>query len=312
MTFRLFVQQFLIISILCIVSMISFNFYKNEFGLFGDARGMVHKVHAYERTSKYLFSFNYVPKNFDGILVGPSLSDIEMNTKNIDNNRIYNLSINGGNISELKYLIDNILKYGNIKTFVICLDPYITKDNGRKSSSINPKEYYSSLGSIFTFKYYLHKLIIKNENNKAYNDSYWGYRHNPPSVKNLNSSEEIDKFLFEIEKKEKHEIIIDKTAYSELKEVLSSVRKKGIKIIGYFYPQPKRVFNNKYYQESYSVYRSEINKLLNYDNDVIIDFALDKYDYIRDNDSSYSDKSHLSKTGGIEVIKVLNKYINKN
>ena len=57
-----------------------------------------------------------------------------MDTKKLTGYKIYNLSMTGANFSELKYAIDNILSYGSIKLFIICLDPYITKDSGTKSA----------------------------------------------------------------------------------------------------------------------------------------------------------------------------------
>jgi hypothetical protein len=263
---------------------------------------MKYRIYADERTEKHLLSYNYIPNNFTGILVGPSLSDIEMDTKNILNNKVYNLSLNGGNISELKYLIDNVLKFGKIKTFIICLDPYITKNSGLKTSNINPKSYYSSLGSLMTIKYYLKRYInTKNKNADIYNDSYWGYRH--IHTKAVNSTLAINEALLNIQKREWFKFKIDEVAYNELKEILSSVRKKNIQVIAYYYPRPKRLFNNKYYQEAYSSYREEINKLLDYSDDIIIDFAQNKYDYIRDDDDAYSDDEHLSKIGGDKSIK---------
>ena len=180
MTFKAYSKQFLIISAMVIISTIGVNIYLNEFGLIGNQKNKDIRIYADEKTSKYLLSFNYIPNNFNGILVGPSLSDQMMDTKKLsDNYEIYNLSMDGGNISELKYAIDNVLKYGNIKLFIISLDPYITKNSGTKSSQINPKEYYSTFGSIFTAKYYLKKYRdIKKGDKSIYYDSYWGYTDN--------------------------------------------------------------------------------------------------------------------------------------
>jgi len=146
MTFKKYFYGTIGVSLCIIISIIAFNIYMNEYGLFGNAKGKSIKIWHDERTSKYLLSYNYIPANFEGILIGPSVS-VNLNTKKINDFKIYNASLNGGNISELKYIADNIIQRGNLKFIIICLYPYMTKDHGRKTSSIDPREYWGSLGS---------------------------------------------------------------------------------------------------------------------------------------------------------------------
>ena len=307
LTFKSFVKQFLVIFFVFIISFISFSIYKNEFGLLGNNKNKNIRIYTDEKTTKYLLSFNHIPNNFNGILVGPSLSDQMMDTKKLSNDfDIYNLSMDGGNISELKYAIDNVLKYGDMKLFIICLDPYITKNHGTKSSQINPKEYYSSFASISVIKYYVKKYLdIKKADKSIFYDSYWGYTDNAYSKKDINSTEKINKKLSSFDNSNFDTLNIDKTAYLELADILSTVRKKNIPIIAYYYPIAKRKFMHTKYNSNYIKYRREIDKLLDYKKDIIIDFAQNEYDYIRDNDDSYSDGIHLSKKGANKIIKVL-------
>lgn len=247
MTSKKFVKKTLLIIIGIIIFVISTNIYINEFGLFGNVKNKQYRVYVDEKTTKYLYSFNYIPSNFDGILVGPSLSDQMMNTQKIENHKIYNLSMDGGNISELKFAIDNVLKFGNIKTFIICLDPYITKNSGTKSSQINKKEYYGSLGSLFIIKYYVKKYLEykKMGTNSIYYDSYWGYTDNEYAKKDEDSTLNINKNLSSLDNNnyDYSSLKIDKVAYNELKEVIERVRKNNIKIVAYYYPTPKKYLN---------------------------------------------------------------------
>lgn len=288
--------------------MIIVNIYLNEFGLFGNVKNKRYRVFRDERTSKNLFSYNYIPQNFNGVLIGPSLSDIEVDTQKIDNYDVYNLSVNGANISELQLLVNNILKYGDIKLFIICLDPYITQDNGLKTGSINKKEYYFSfLHPKFLYKYYKKKFErIKSPKDDIYQDSYWGYRHNDNKDGLPSTTQEIDDFLKTLKKEDQFRCPIDDIAYTQLTEVLKNVRDKGIQIVAYYHPLPKRFFEQYYHQESYGKYRKEIDKLLNYDHDIVIDFFEDQYDYLRDDDSNFSGVAHLTQIGGDKVIAVLN------
>ena len=49
-------------SLLLILGVVSINVYINEFGLFGNVKGKEYRVHTYEKTTKYLFSYNYIPE----------------------------------------------------------------------------------------------------------------------------------------------------------------------------------------------------------------------------------------------------------
>lgn len=258
---------------------------------------------------KHLFSFKYIPENFDGILVGPSLSDIMMDTKRIKSHKIYNLSMNAANISELKIVIDNVLDFGDIKTMIICIDPYITKNSGMKSSQINSKEYIGSLGSIFSIKHFYTKYIYNKKENDEFFDSYWGYINNKHNTKDLNSTEEINKVVESLDSKkyDLSSLAIDERAYNELDKVLKKVRDKNINLIVYHYPTPYRILNHPLYAKYYKEYRKNIDKLTN--SIEVIDMTSMDYRYISDNDDSYSDRGHLSEKG---AYKVLEKKLNED
>ena len=281
----------------------------NEFGLFGDAKGKALKIYGYEKTTKYLFSYNYIPANFDGILIGPSLSDQMMDTREFTKYKVYNLSMDGGNISELKYAVDNVLKYGHLKVMIICLDPYITINHGTKSSQINPSEYYSTLGSVFTLKYYLYKILgIKH---KEFQDETTGFTHNEYADKDKNSTQQINslikKFSTQNTKSDLYSLNVDKIALLELSKIIKKAKKKNIQIIAYHYPRPKRILEHNNYHQDYLLYKKTLDNLFTTTEDIVIDFNTPKYNYIRDNDAFYSDGLHLTKEGANKTLNVLNK-----
>lgn len=174
------------------------------------------KIVVDERTTKYLFTYNYIPKNFDSILIG-HLSDIEMDTKKIANERIYNLSLNSGNITELKILVDNLQKKQLLKKVIICIDPYIFKDSGKKTQKMTNEDFFSAFGSLLNLKVYVYKFAnILNLKHDVYANSDWGFRHNDPNTTFTDS---------EILNKNKG-INIDKVALNEFKELLNSFREK--------------------------------------------------------------------------------------
>jgi len=78
--------------VVCAGAGAALNYRINAFGLFGDVRGKVYRSYLnQDREAKYLYSLNYIPSNFNGILVGSSISG-NWDTGGIQSARTYNLS----------------------------------------------------------------------------------------------------------------------------------------------------------------------------------------------------------------------------
>jgi len=307
MTFRKFFYSCILFSV-CIISVIvSFNVYMNEYGLFGNAKGKSIKIWDNERTSKYLLSYNYIPANFEGILIGPSVSD-NLDTKKISGFRIYNASLNGGNISELKYIAENVIQRGKLKFIVICLSPYITKDHGRKTSSIDKQEYWSSLGSKQTLKFYLDKFIILlGFRYDIYND--YGYNNfnlimEMPIVAKTKAIIKRDNSAITKAKVNQKEFI-DGIAYNELSEIINLSRKRGAKIFGFYYPY----YIENYNEKRFKTYKENIDKLFD-EKDIIWNLNTDEHLAFRSDLSNYYDKDHLSWKGTDYLIREINNKLN--
>jgi hypothetical protein len=280
---------------------ITLNIYSNSFGLYLNTLD-TKRIYIDERTTKHLFTYKYIPNNFDSVLIGPSLSDIEMDTKKLKGFKVYNLSLNSGNISELKILVENIIKTKKLKSIIICIDPYILKDSGKKTSKINDYEIYSSLGSMLNIKLYLYKLFYDlNLKYDIYSNSEYGYRKNDYGL----SFKDED-----VLKKEK-KISIDKTAFLELINLLQKLRKQNTKIFAYYYPRYHLEFKNVIYKKQYDKFVKTIDKLFT-DEDVVWDFNDEKYSYIFKKKSSYSDGVHLSKDGAKKILEVISSKLKEN
>src|SRR5687768_16344560 len=114
---KIFLKRFLLITLLTVGLFVALNVYVDIYGLFFGRKDR--KVYVNERTSKYLLSFRYIPENYNGIIIGPSLS-ANLNPEHIRKFKIYNSSLMGANISELHYLIKNITERRNIKIAIVC------------------------------------------------------------------------------------------------------------------------------------------------------------------------------------------------
>ena len=150
---------FIVASVMALAAaFVAINYKLNVYGLFGDVRGRPYNLPGgnMERLGKYLFSFNYIPSNFDGLLIGSSISD-NWDTSVLQCGRIYNASINGGNISEEALIAQNVLRRRRLNAVLFIVYPYLTETDGPKSAYMTPHEYWAALGSIQLLKFYATK-----------------------------------------------------------------------------------------------------------------------------------------------------------
>ena len=119
-----FLRTFALLTIVVTGLFVLVNVYVDIYGLFLGRKDR--RVFTNERTSKYLLSQRYIPENYDGFIIGPSLSD-NLNPVHIPGYKVYNASIMGANISELHHLIDKIVQHGHMKVAIFCLDPYLDR-----------------------------------------------------------------------------------------------------------------------------------------------------------------------------------------
>lgn len=308
MTSKRFFFQTIFFSTAIILGIVLFNVYMNEYGLFGDVQSKSKTFSSNERTSKYLLSYNYIPSNFDGILIGPSLSD-NLNTKDISGFKIYNASIVGGNISELKLIAENVIQRGNLKFIIICLTYYITKDHGYKTSHMNPQEYWGSLGSKETIKLYIERILIRlGMKYSPYND--YGYYDTSLNVKGallaLERKKKLNTRRDNASLREKETEYIDEIAYKELAQTLSMARNKGIKIFAFYYPNCLENYN----EARFNSYKERIDKLFT-KQDCIWDFHNGAINMnLRKNLSNYDDGVHLSRKGASLLINEISTKLN--
>jgi hypothetical protein len=299
-----FLKYFSVITILLIVGFVALNIYIDIYGLFLGRTNR--KVYVNERTSKYLLSYRYIPENYDAIIVGPSLS-ANLNPSYIRNYNAYNASVMGANISELKYLLDNVLERGNLKLVVICLDPYLTKDFGKKSASIDPKEYYGALGSTNLLKTYLMYAVRHYEllPNKYAKDiiTQNGWNNFGLEMKGLDANkiiaEKIEQRRYEAPK-------FDNRAYEELRGVIEKLKSKDVKIVAYFTPIPYPLYSIG--RKDYEFFEEHMKKLFSKE-DIVINLNSEKYKTTTSDYSIFIDHGHLSASGQKFVLDEINAHI---
>lgn len=263
------------------------NYSIDIFGLFRGKKDRL--IYVNERTSKYLFSYRYVPENFDGFIIGPSLSD-NLNPEKLKGFKIYNASSMGANISDLNYLANNFLEKGKMKVAIICLDPYLTKEFGKKSATIDPKEYWGALGSTNLFKTYLFAIARNLGLTKPkYNTVGW---HNYElDMAEINSEKAIKEKL---KTRSAETPATNPQADQELKETLQRFRENNIKVIAYFTPVPYELYHLQY--DGYRKYTQYTSSYFTKD-DILMDLNDEKYKSYTKDYATYIDHGHLSAKG---------------
>jgi len=290
LTFRKFFYNGIFLSLFFMGLVAAFNLYLNPYGIFGNMKGRAVTIYNNERTSKYLLSFNYIPSNFDGVLIGPSVSD-NLDTRDLLPYRVYNASLNGGNIMGLARITKNLIQKGKLNFLIICLSPYITKDHKIKTSHMVSEEILGSLGSLESIKYYIHRIKVWQGMEPMRWNAYGAYDYylgeSKIPVKDIRA-----RILRQYP--EDMKIAPDDLALEELKNLIQLARQHNIKIFGYYYPY----LYDRYvqFETDYKEYQKRINRLFS-DGDIIWDFNTETYRDFRSDYSNYGDHTHLSDKG---------------
>jgi hypothetical protein len=229
-----------------------------------------------------------------------------MDTSKLEGYKVYNLSMNSGNMTELKYPLDVLIETGKIKAVIFCLYYYTTKDSGVKGNQLSEKEYWGSLYSVIPFEILKYKVKYRlfKKGNDVFHNSWNGFNNFNISKKGSDFRKISDHYM----KNPKRTIQIDSVAFIEMGTIINELHRKNIKIYGFFYPIYKPWFEVLESNGEWNKYKNKIMSAFNPDEDDIIDMNIEDYSHISDSVESYSD-GHLSDKGSELVIKELNKFI---
>lgn len=125
---------------------IAINLAVDPWGLYRDPRGRRLAVYGDSRVGKYLLSTRYVPANFNGVLIGSSMT-ANWNMGLLRQARIYNESIEGGNVVEEKAVVERVLEHPGVEVAFLVQDPYFTHESAFRTVTLTPQLWRASLGS---------------------------------------------------------------------------------------------------------------------------------------------------------------------
>lgn len=290
MSARKFCLRIFLFSALIIGVLVAINWSIDLYGLFRPHENI--SIYSDERTSKYLLAHKYVPENFDGYILGPSLS-ANIDPTVIRNQKIYNLSMMGANITEESAVVQKALDKKTPSVVVICLHPYLTLDHGMKTGMINEKEFYGALGSVSLYKSYLLWGIRKFNlaPSKYPKDQFNAYGYNDYGVTLVKMPVE-EKIAEQLTRDDAVKTEIDPVAWEEFKALVNQLNEKKVRVITYFHPLPYPIYDK--FRAPYDQYKKTLTEFLKGKAE-IIDFTNDE-EFTKDL-SNYIDHGHLSYKG---------------
>jgi hypothetical protein len=258
------------------------NYRINALGVFGDVRGTTYPSRLDDdREAKYLFSFNYIPSNFNGVLVGTSTTG-NWDTSKIKSARTYNLSLKEATVTEQKILVENILAHGKLRLALFCLYPRMLHTHGRKTEYMMPRDYWTALGSEQLLRGYRNMILFRYGRRKPSFDSF--------GVLDLSNLERNPKpWRAKYNDYHQTEIVVDETAYAEYGALVKETRASGARVVAFVPPHEAQFWNTP----DYATFLSRMKSLF-LPGELIIDFNAPKYDQFTTNPDNFYDGVHIA------------------
>lgn len=285
-------------------SIVVINISLDIYGLFRNAAGRELPVYHNERVAKYLLSYHYVPDNFNTIIIGTSLSaNLDMSPYlKATNNKAYNASVMGANVSELMPILKKCIE-GGVSNVILCVSPYMIKNVGGKEVELNEKLYYSALGSknlieTYTVAGLRYFNVFPSKFPKGQIDKNGVNRFESLFGKGA-VEEKIDRVLGREKDKD---FTMDQKAMEELRDLILLMEDNAVRYLVYFHPVPSKFYEGK--REHYQLFEGKVRALLP-DATRLVNLNSSEYSWFTDNTSNYIDHGHLSPEGARTVSKML-------
>jgi hypothetical protein len=275
-------------------ALLGFNISVDLYGLYRHTEGRRLVVYGDERVTKYLLNARYVPENFNSILIGSSAS-ANWDMRGIEKLRVYNDSLNGGNIVEEKALVDSALSRPGISIAFLLVHPYLTSSHEFETVKLIPQLRVSALGSQSLWDAYKDILKIRLHRSQLMTD-YAG-------------TTDLGIYPSELTATLKHlwrpdaDFELDPIALGAYREVVAKLRAHNIQIVFVVPPTFEDLLQRKWaaFDKYTRIIRSEMAA-----GDEWIDFTSGAHADFRKNRSNFGDGVHLVPKAAEQVVSYIN------
>ena len=268
------------------------------YGLYRPSRGRRLPIFGDDRVAKYLLSMRYVPENFNAVIVGASIS-ANWDITAIERLRVYNGSLDGGNIVEEKALIEAALERPGVSVILLLVNPSLTYSHEFETVELKPALKRSALGSLSLWNAYRNMLSIRIGRTPQPFD-YAGTETflNARSEMNVNM-----KAMWS-----EAEFTVDPVAWQAHRDLLANLRARGVQIVFIVPPVSEHLLETKGapLERYLDRMRSEIGA-----GELWIDFLSPEGEAFRKTRANFSDGVHLTPAGARQVVAQINSAINR-
>lgn len=306
MTSRRFLRLGLGLIVAGVVAIAGFARWLNFYGQFGDVRGASYRAHRpTERVAKYLYAHNYVPQNFDALLIGSS-NAVNWDTHGVHGYRMYNLSLSGANAADEQILLDEVLAHGQVRLVVFVINSYLTARPGPSTGEMVPRQLRASLGSLQLLTDVALDLVIRAGLMSNEHDDHGteDFTTRPPPMDVATAMRlATERRLANHERG--REFRIDSTALGELRAAVDAARRHGAAVV-LVHPA---MFHTRFdaVATEYAAFRQVIDPL--FGDAPVLDFNTPRYAAIRDDLGNYYDHVHFSRAGAAASVAALDEFL---
>jgi hypothetical protein len=274
-------------------SFAAMNHYLDPMGVFHSKPHV--SIYTNERWSKYLLSTRYVPENFDAVLVGTSATD-NWNTGLILPLRTYNLSLEGGNASEARVLLENVIRRRRPKIVFFCIHPYLTASYGRQTPYMTKADYWSALGSLELLRTYQGELRVKRGTSQQEFNEFGQRFFNIPARPWHATFNGADWYR------------VDERSLADYGAMVANARASGARIVAVVPPVA-----TEFWQLAGTAFQGYQRQLMPFfhEGDLVIDFNTPPYDSLRSDRANFPDGIHLTTSAADAFVRELARLVSR-
>jgi hypothetical protein len=251
-------------------------------------------VTANGRKAKFLLSKRYVPTNFDGLIVGPSVL-ATWDLSSIAGTRVYNLSIDGADAAEEKLVVDQALHQGHYKLAIFAINPTNTSSHSIKGG-LDQTTTAEAFASVHLYIQEVAYALRAIHHRAGYVDIDSNGRYN----------RRIRKFL-EPEVEDRARFQIDPVALADFRNMILTLQKQGAFIVYVVPPiyKPSYLLNKPYFQAYRATMVSTMPKA------PVIDFNDPEYNALCSDPNNFADSEHTEPLGAVKFSLLLGELVSQ-
>jgi hypothetical protein len=269
------------------------------YGLFRDPSHRALPVYGDDRVAKYLLSTRYVQANFDGVLIGSSMS-ANWDTGGMHSLRLYNESLNGGNIVEEKAIVDHLLERPGLRAALVVVHPFLTATHEFNTVQLGPREIWGALGSQNLLDAYKSALKIRLGREPQTFDAA-GTEDMGEDSKQLNAT-------LQVMMKPGTDFEIDPVALQAFRDIVAALRARQIPIAFVIPPTAEPIFAAK--RDAFRRYAQTLLAARR-PKEPLLDLSSDEFAEFRNDGSLFSDGVHLRGRAAVKLTAIIDEHVER-